>query len=131
MKAQIEKIKAHVKDNWEWYAGSGLVFASLTLLIVRRRHAGIIDVPDGPSTIVDLVTVRPLSFLSKQNVVTVVSREGRGHPGYIVKCLETGAIYLSQGDAARDMNISPSVISQHLGGKFQDANGFHFERLAA
>lgn len=98
---------------------------------MRGRYAGIRGVPDEGSLMTRTV-VRPLAFLSKQNtaVVTVIEREGRGHPGYLVRCLETNDIYPSQTAAAKALDIPPSVITDHINGKFPDAHGFHIERIA-
>jgi hypothetical protein len=128
----VEKTKAHFRKYKTWYccAGAGLLGAGITLVIVRGRHAGVGNAAsDGPAK----VTVRPLSFLSKQNtnVVTVFERQGRGHPGYMVRCLETNVGYPSQGAAAEAAGVHKTVMSRHLNGMFPDANGLHFERLEA
>lgn len=65
------------------------------------------------------------------NIVTVVHRDGRGHPGYIVQCLETGEIFLSQGDAANAAGVSPTTMGKHLNGHTDHIYGQHFVRLTA
>jgi hypothetical protein len=129
MKERIEKIKQHIRDNREIYiaAGAGLVAgAGITLLITRGRHAGIQGVP---GTAENSVFVRPFNFLSPNTILTVFEREGRGHPGYIIQCLETGETFPSQVQAANVMNIPETLLSAHLRGKFPDVDGLHFERL--
>ena len=79
----------------------------------------------------EAIAIRPLSFFSTQNVVTVIEREGRGHPGYLVRCLETGRVFPSQDAAARSIGAYPSILSSHLQGKHSDVFGLHFERIAA
>lgn len=129
MNERIEKIKEHFRENKAIYISGGLGIiagAGFTCIIMRGRHAGIQGVPDGRDT----VTMRPFNFLSPiNNVTTVIEREGRGHPGYIVRCIETGEYFLSQNEAAKKIGTYPSLISGHLQGKFPDVDGFHFERL--
>jgi hypothetical protein len=126
---KIERIKRHFKERKDLYVGIGIGIGitGITCLIMRGRHASVPRVLDGPAR----VTVRPLAFLSNQrtNVVAVIERAGRGHPGYLVRCLETGEIYLSQIEAASAINTYPSVMSGHLQGKLPDVHGMHFERV--
>lgn len=132
MNERIEKIKDHFRENKAAYISGGLGIiagAGFTCIIMRGRHARIQGVLD---TAENSVFVRPLSILSNgmtNNVVNVIERGGRGHPGYIVQCLETGETFASQVQAANKMNIPEVLLSAHLRGKFPDVDGFHFERL--
>jgi hypothetical protein len=65
----------------------------------------------------------------KINITTVLDREGRGHPGWPVRNLETKNIFFSQKQAAEAFNIPQNVLSGHLKGKFSDVDGLHFERV--
>ena len=123
------KIKQHFIENKKFYIGTGcgFVFAGITCSVIRGRSVEIPRVSNGS----DVITTRPFSFFSKQNVVTVIKREGRGHPGYRVRCLETGAEFMSQGEAARELGAYPSVISGHLNGKLPNVHGLHLERILA
>lgn len=53
----------------------------------------------------------------------------QGHPGYVVQNVETGEIFMSQGQAARAYGIPPSVVSAHLNGHYDDAGGHTLRRL--
>ena len=72
-----------------------------------------------------------LIFRNKQtiNMTTVIERDGRGHPGWPVRNLETRRIDLSQKAAAKHFRIPESVLSAHLNKKFENADGLHFERV--
>jgi hypothetical protein len=131
----INKIKNHFVRNAPLYL---VGFAGFSCLMMRGRYPGIQRVPesgvrgalDGPTK----VTVTPLSFFSNRmtnNIITVIERDGRGHPGYLVRCLETNEIFPSQKEAARTMGVYPSLISGHLRGKLPDVDGQHFERVVA
>lgn len=131
MNEKLEKIKAHVIKHKTVYVSVavGVASAGITCLIMRGRHADMLSVSDGP----EKVTVRPFSFnfFAKEsgNIVTAIHRDGRGNPGYITRCLETGQLFTTQGEAARAFELSPSILSDHLSGKIENAGGFHFERL--
>ena len=113
----------------------GAFFAGITRSILRGSHlslqsglseVGIHRVP---------TVVRPLFLFSNHNkvlnVVAVIAREGRGHPGYPVMCKETGDIFLSQTGAAVWAGTSAANMSSHILGKFPDVNGWTFERVVA
>ena len=53
----------------------------------------------------------------------------QGHPGYVVQCVETGEVFMSQNQAAQKLGVNPSVLSGHLNGKFESAGGKTFIRL--
>jgi hypothetical protein len=128
----IDKVKSHISRHKVAYSfGSGIAFAGITCIIMRGRHAGILRVPEEP---LKAVFVRPLFLFSnhnKINVVAVVLRDGRGHPGYPVICKETGDLFLSQTGAARWAGISDWYMSQHLRGNLPHVQGWTFERVAA
>lgn len=53
----------------------------------------------------------------------------RGHPGNIVKCVETGEIFASQQRASEALGISASNLSRHLRGDMPHVKGLTFEGL--
>lgn len=133
MSNHIETIKTHFHDHKETYivGVSCFSFAVITVLYMRSSTAqrGVceaIDAQRGSSNAASFV------FRNKQtiNVTTVLDREGRGHPGWPVRNLETKKIFFSQREAAKAFDIKEGILSGHLNGKFEDANGFHFERVS-
>lgn len=127
----IEKIKTHVRDHKVFYTslGSGVVFAGITYVIMRSIAAQGGASEDNAQG--GLINTASLIFKSTQtvNVVTVLDREGRGHPGYPVRNLETKRVFLSQKDAAEAFKIPEGLLSGHINGKFPDVDGLHFERV--
>jgi hypothetical protein len=126
----LDQVKTHVRKHQTVY--SMVAIAGITCVIMRGRNASVLRVLDGsfdfPRS--STVTIRPLTFLShRTTVVAVVSRGTQGPPSWVVRCLETGEIFISQADAAKAMNISASILSSHLNGKFEHALGNHFERI--
>lgn len=63
------------------------------------------------------------------STVSVVERVGRGHPGYLTRCLENNLVYKSQRAAADALNLNPAHLSDHLNGLRDHVGGMHFERL--
>jgi cytochrome c-type biogenesis protein CcmH/NrfG len=125
-----------VKEHWEKHKvkyafAGGVLFAGITCIIVRRKISGMQSVTEpGMQSVTGKIF--SLSFLAKSentNVVSVLERESRGHPGYMVHHLETGDIYRNQGDAARALGAYPSIMSQHLRGLRPDVHGEHLQRV--
>lgn len=124
-------VKEHFKRHKTTYlvAGTAVTVAGITYLIMRGTGAQRVPGVEGAQR----VPANTASFIFKNkqtvNVTTVLEREGRGHPGWPVKNLETKHVFLSQNAAAEAFDINPGVLSGHLTGKFPDANGLHFERV--
>jgi hypothetical protein len=110
-------------------AGVSITIAGITCTLMRGRYAELLS---GSDTAENSVFVRPLSILSNQrnNIVTVIERAGQGHPGYLVRCLETGTIFSSQKQAAIMHGVSDAILSLHVRGKIPNINGLHFERVS-
>ncbi len=129
MHEKIEKAKQHLKDHKTIYIVGGV--AVFTCLIVRRGcYATLSNSVDSSGS--PPVSVHPFSIFSKSgDIITTVHNGHRGHPGFRTRNLETGAMFNTQADAASAFGVSERNLSQHLNGKYSNAEGFHFERLAA
>lgn len=152
---RFEKIKNHFVENKVAYICVGLVVATagITCLIMRPSSQPIkrgtsVFAQDGISvlgksakdTFGDTLAVQKtplvthgIHFTNTGNingdVVNVLQREGRGHPGYLVRCLENGLTYLSQREAAQALDVNPNHISEYLRGVRDHVQGLHFERI--
>lgn len=60
------------------------------------------------------------------NMPLHLERMGIGR-GLLCKCIETGVIYYSAREAARQMGLQQSAISKCCRGKQKTSGGFHFE----
>lgn len=150
------KIKAHFQENWKLYAGVGIgvIFAGITCLIVKEPRAKLVagmdwpeKAPTGSSGKAHLNghTGRGKAHLNghtvftfensshntvlNDSVITVLEREGRGHPGYLVRHKESDLVYDSQKAAADAFDFNYTHMSDHLNGRKEDIFGQHFERL--
>ena len=134
MSERLDRLKEHFRKNKVIYSCGLTAFgvAGITYTLMRGRHASVQRVLDGSDLLSESITVRPLSFFTNRNtnnIVNVIEREGRGHPGYLVRCIETGEGWISQIKAADAANTYPSVMSGHLTGKIPDVHGLHYERI--
>lgn len=132
----LDEVKNHFERNKATYLTLGI--AGITLLIMKGRietlaYGGVSDRSIVGNAALDRINIRPFLFFSKQtiNVVSVIEREGRGHPGYLVRCLETNQTFPTQGEAARHFASDATTMSRHIVGILPNVKGFHFERLAA
>ena len=64
------------------------------------------------------------------NNVSFVSVPRQGPPSWIIRCVETNDIFISQASAALKMELPQSEISKHLNGVMDHVRGYHFERIA-
>lgn len=121
MHDRLEKAKAHVRRN------RGAYFSGAACLVAGAVGGAFFSAPAVTQQAINkaLLIWKPVQTL-EQTVVLV----RRGHPGFIVKCLETGVTYASQGHAAAQNGINPGHLSQHLRGFTPHIKGLHFERIA-
>jgi hypothetical protein len=135
-----KKVKAHLKEHKELYIGLGVGFtiAGITYFIMRGHTIPLRDAK--PTYWAHQSVKSPLTghidfHFNKSridnsfNVVNVNERNGRGHPGYMTRCLEDNLTWMSQKEAANANNIHPNRLSDHLNGRLDHVDGKHFERI--
>ena len=127
---KIDKIKTHLKEHKKFYVGLGVGvgIAGITCYIMRdfsrsqRIDRGIAVVANrGISVVADRSVVT--------NNVSFISSRHQGPPSWIVRCVETNEVFLSQRSAAENMRLAQAEISQHLNGKMNHVRGYTFERI--
>lgn len=127
----FDGIKAHVGRHKVAYSvGTIVVIAGITCVIMRSYVAqGATSISDAQG---GLTNTASFNFSNKPtiNVITVLERSGRGHPGYPVMCLEDNIVYLSQKLAAEAYDFTEGLLVGHLAGKFPDVDGRHFIRVS-
>ena len=137
-------IKKHLREHKQFYTGLGMGIgvAGITYIIVRGRYAALLSGTDSvridekhtywahrPMKSTHTGHIGSYIFNSDINITNVVEREGRGHPGYMVRRLEDNVAWFSQKEAAIANGIHPNRMSDHLKGHTPHLNGFHYERL--
>jgi hypothetical protein len=132
-----DNIKSHFQRNKTTYVAVGVagITYALTRSISSSHIGGTVGVPvNGPiGTIAENVAnARALQLFSNKphlTMTTIIEAGRQGPPSWVVRCKETGDIFTSQIQAARSMGITPSLLSGHLNGKFEDVHNLHFERI--
>jgi hypothetical protein len=111
-----DKIKKHFSRHKEAYISGGVCFliGAATTVILSR---------DGT-----LVSVKEYFNLKWHSPTTTqIIMPALGHPGNVVRCLETSTIYASQREAAKAFGVAPADMSRHLHGAIEHLRGNHFE----
>lgn len=115
---KYQKAKQHVQDNRNSYlAGAGgLAVGALGVLLLTRSPLQINN------------TVAPVISPVFTNVVN-----NGGYTRKIVRCVETGEMWLSVTESALAQGVAIPRMSQHLNGHREQINNLHFviEALAA
>lgn len=97
---RLDRVKRHLKDNKKTYLiGAGCLAAGVFL----RK----------PGTIAIINNVAPNITPSIAPVFNSAVNNG-GHMRKIVKCLDTGELWLSVTDAAKSQGKNIALMSQHL-----------------
>lgn len=119
MNERIEKVKKHVKENRKVYIAA--------IAGVAVGAVGVIVLKDTPT----MVSIKETLNFKWRSPTTnnVIVFPALGDPGNVVQVVETGTIYASQGQAARELGVSATEISQHLNGKNPDVRGKHLKVL--
>lgn len=119
MNEKLGKIKKHVKDNRKVYiaAVAGVAVGAVGVLVLK----------DTPT----LVSIKETLNFKWRSPTTnnVIVFPALGDPGNVVQVVETGTIYASQGQAARELGVDPAVISNHINGKLPNVKGKHLKVL--
>lgn len=129
----IERIKQHFSKNKSRYIflGIGLVIgAGVTWAMMSESEKDHLnghtscekDHLNGHTRLINYGIIQ-------DSVVSIVEREGRGHPGYLVRNPDTGEIYKSQKKAAEALGAHQSHISDHLNGRKDHVFGHRLERV--
>jgi hypothetical protein len=124
-------VKAHLREHKEAYITGGIclgvgVLAGITGTIVRSNAQQPI------SRGISATARRGISVAGKRvvlNNVSYISSNRQGAPSWVVRCLETGAIFTSQRSAAEEMELPAAEVSKHLNGLMDHVRGYHFERI--
>ena len=118
MKNQVKKIKDHFDNNRVAYISAvvGVAIGVGGTLVVVNSTAG------------NAAIQKVIAFKTgdiTQNVIQQLAR--RGHPGVVVRCLETGETFASIRRTSEVMDISRTALRKHLNGLKDSVGGFTFE----
>ena len=125
--SKIESVKNHVREHKKVYIVGGAV--AVVCVAAGAGYAfGVRTTPKNVETLVaPSNTIKGLAWKPNQTIEVIV--EALGDPGNIVQDLNTGTIYASQGQAARELGVNASRISEHLAGKLPNVKGHKLVKL--
>lgn len=116
----LDKVKEHfVKHKTVYLTVSGVIVGTLVgaaATVYLSKNPTIVNKP-----------IQILTWKSKQTIEVFV--EALGDPGNVIQDVSTGIIYASQGQAARELGLSPARLSEHLHGELDHVKGHVFKLL--
>jgi hypothetical protein len=115
----FQKVKDHVKANKKVYITGGvsaLIGAVAATFVILKTDAVNVD------------SIQILNWKPSANHLDVFV-EALGDPGNVIQDTTTGTIYASQGQAARELDVTAAMISKHMTGKIPHVNGHVFDLL--
>lgn len=112
---KTSKIRMHFRENKKVYIGTacGVVVGVVAYAI------------GGPKSI-QIVDNFNLKYKSPTSTQVIAMLERRGHPGNVIRCVETGEPFASQNRAAAATGVNAGALSQHLSGLKESVKGLHF-----
>lgn len=118
---RVEEVREHIKENRSVYISSGIsLVAGLGMGLAMRNKTVAIQKAKN----VGLIVWKPV-----QNLEQTTTLIRRGHPGFVIKCQETGEVFASKNRAAEVMGVNRANLNLHLQGKMPSVNGYHFVNL--
>lgn len=119
----IEKIKKHFAKNKAVYISGGvcLIVGVAGTLIFKESEYASQKVQNFA-----LFNWKPFNLLEQTTIVEVAAR---GHRGFAILNRNTGEVYGSVREAAKEIGCSRTVLREHLLGQRADVNGGLFENL--
>lgn len=109
------RIKTHVCANKKFYivaATSAIAGGMLVYVLANHKDT-------------EKISMRRILSPGDNNVLKVYISP-LGDPGNVVQCVETGTIYASQNQAAREIGVDRSIMSKHLNGENEHILGQHY-----
>lgn len=114
----FQNLKSHIKEHKREYiiGASCLAVGGIATYVVISRVTidSSIDIVGDNNTVVNITQ-------------TILAR--RGHPGNVIRCVETGEVFASQNRAADLLGIAKSRLSSHLSNGSPLPGGLHFEKI--
>lgn len=110
----------HIKKNRDKYIIGGIAL-TVGLTVGYLTHP---SSANQRAAVKQLIAWNSPTTINLEQTTTLVRR---GHPGNMVKCMETGEVFASQNRAADVMGISRSALSNHLKGDTSSVKGYTFQ----
>ena len=115
-----QKVKGHFKKHKVKYIVGGTCAVVGVGVGIYLGNKGIINVQ-----LVNTGEVTQVQNIDKS--VKILTK--KGHPGNKILCDQTKKLYNSQSEAASEMGINPTYLSEHMNGKKDTVQGYTFTRM--
>jgi len=116
------KVIAHMKKyKYHYITGLGLFLIGVIVGLILKKP---------PITIVNQIVKDSKMVIAQtgnNSIAQMLVR--RGHPGFIIRCKETGETFASINRAAEMFGTSATRLRSHLAGKTANIFGYTFEKL--
>ena len=106
--------------------------AGATLLVVGAVHYRslyVLTKNGGAGALSLIASDEAVVNAAGRDLYVIQQLKRRGHPGYVVRCNETGETFASINRAAAMNDISPSTIRNQICGRIPNAKGLTFTKL--
>ena len=106
--------------------------AGATLLVVGAVHYRslyVLTKNGGAGALSLIASDEAVVNAAGRDLYVIQQLKRRGHPGYVVRCNETGETFASINRAATMNDISPSTIRNQICGRIPNAKGLTFTKL--
>ena len=117
---KLNNVKKHFKTNKNAYISGA---TALAVGVVGTKALS------NPVAVQKAINQGMLIWKPVQNLEQTTVLVRRGHPGFIIKCVETGEVFASKARACEALNIARADLSKHLSGAQEAVKGLHFENL--
>lgn len=115
-----QKVKGHFKKHKVKYIVGGTCAVVGVGVGIYLGNKGIINVQ-----LVNTGEVTQVQNIDKS--IKILTK--KGHPGNKILCDQTKKLYNSQSEAASEMGINPTYLSEHMNGKKDTVQGYTFTRM--
>jgi DNA endonuclease I-HmuI-like, NUMOD-like domain len=123
-KEKWEVVKDHVSRHKEAYITGGFCLVVGVIIGAETYHKVSVS---QKSQNIGLLNWKTFTHMEQNTIVLEVP--ARGHRGNVLVDENTGHVYPSQNEAARELGVSPSSISQHLNGHRDHVGGITLKKM--
>ena len=117
--SKIDKIRTHISENKNVYIAAGVGVTVGAVLVGGMFYGRQVIINDSLN----------VSVNSPKTNIVVANLTRRGHPGNIIRCVETGEVFASQRRAAEALGLNRIDIYKMLKGELDNVKGLSFENL--
>jgi len=122
MNEKMERVKKHLYENRKVYIAAttglvvGIVIGAVAVVVLKKTD------------LTPKISQKAIGIWNTQ-IATLITIDAPGNSGNVIQDLSTGIVYPSQNAVAKALGISAANLSQHLNGKYTNADGHIFKKI--